>query len=116
MISNQTIKKLAVLSIDQKGEIDEKAVKYVFDKLSKKELKIYLRKIKKIHNEMNVTVRFDGTLTKEIKQEINYMYKNKNINYEKDSSTGGGIMVIDNDMIVNYTVGGIIENKMKDIK
>ncbi len=113
MISNQIIKDLASGSLDNKGKVDEKIARYVLEKLNKKELKLFLRRFKKISNEKSVTVKYEGKLTDEIKKNLETMFENRIINYEQDKSLGGGIMIIDNDMIVNYTIDGLIENRIK---
>ena len=115
MINNQIIKELAKSSIDNKGDVSEKVIDYVLNKFNKKELKFYLRRLKKISNEQNVTVKYEGELTLELKREIKDMYLGKNVNFVKEEKLGGGILIIDNDMIVNYTVSSMIDNRMKVI-
>lgn len=115
MISNQLIKNLANNSLDTNGNVDSKIATYVLNKLNKKELKIFLRRLKKLNMERNVTVRFEGNMTNEVKIDIENMYKDKNIKYEKDTSLGGGIIIVDNDMTVNYTMSGMIANKLRAI-
>ncbi len=115
MRSTQIIKKLAQEAIDANGNINNKIADYVLNKLAKKELKIFLRRLKKSHMEQTIIVKYEGNLTDRIKSEIQLNYKNKKINYEKDRKIGGGIMIIANDMIINYTIAGLITNKMKAI-
>lgn len=115
MISNRYIKELAGATLSSNGEVNNKIAGFILNKLTKKELKVFLRKLKKINNESNVKVRYEGNMTVEIKKTIQQMYLDKNIIYEKDDNLGGGIMIIDNDMIVNYTVGGILDSRMKAI-
>ncbi len=112
MISNQVIKNLANESIDSKGQVDVKIANYVLQKFNKKELKIFLRRLKKTHMERSVIIKFDGNMTNEIKKEIENMYKNKTVSYEKDEKLGGGIIILDNDMTVNYTMSGMIEDRL----
>lgn len=112
MISSQHIKELAKTAIDDKGNINTKVSDFVLNKLTKKELKIFLRKLKKINSENSVTVIYEGNLTNSIKKNIEDMYRNKKISYERNSTLGGGIMIIDNDIIINQTVAGILDNKM----
>jgi len=113
MISNQIIKDLANNSLDSKGKVEDKIARYVLENLNKKELKLFLRRFKKISNEKKVTVKYEGNLTNEIKKSLESMFENRIINYEQDKNLGGGIMIIDNDMIVNYTIDGLIASRIK---
>lgn len=115
MINNKHIKELARTVISKDGTVDKKIANYALNKLTKKELKIFLRRFRRFNNESTVTVRYEGNMTTDIKKSIEKMFVNKKINYERDGALGGGIMIIDNDMIVNYTIGGILENKMRHI-
>jgi F0F1-type ATP synthase delta subunit len=112
MISNRYIKELAKTAIEKDGTVNNKIADYALNKLTKKELKVFLRKLRKFNNESTVTVRYEGKMNTDIKNNIKKMFENKKINYERDKTLGGGIMIIDNDMIVNYTIGGILDNKM----
>jgi len=115
MINNQIIKELAKSSIDNKGEISEKVTDYVLNKFNKKELKFYLRRLKKISKEQNVTVKYEGELPSNLKREIKEMYLGKNVNFVKEEKLGGGILIIDNDMVVDYTIIGMVDSRMKVI-
>lgn len=115
MISYEIIKDLAASTFDAKGNVNEKVYKFVLNKLTKKELKLFLRRLKKTNSERHVAVKYEGNMTQEIKKSIESMYKDKEITYERDRSLGGGIMIIDNDLIVNYTIDSIIKNKTVSI-
>ena len=73
---------------------------------------IFLRKFKKLASEKTVTVRYEGKLTNEFKKSIESMHAGKKINYEEDRTLGGGIMIVDNDLIVNYTIDSMIKSKL----
>lgn len=111
----QIIKSLAKESIDHRGNVNNSIAEYVLKKLTKKELKFFLRALKKKHMEGNVTIKYDGNLSETIKREFDKMFENKRITYIKDEKIGGGIEVVDNDMIVNYSVAGIINNRLESI-
>lgn len=116
MISNQFIKKLSSATFNDNGSVNSKIANYALGKLKKNDLKIYLRRIIKINAEKTVIVTTAENLKKEIKNKIENMFKNKKIDYEINPKLGGGIMIKDNDMIINYTINGIINTKMKQIQ
>jgi len=115
MINNQLIKELAKNSVDEKNNINEKVAEFILKNLSKKELKIYLRRIRKISKEQNVTVKYEGKLNNNLETEIRKMFEDKIIKFEKDEKLGGGFLIINNDMIVNYTIDRMIESRIKII-
>lgn len=115
MIGYSNIKSLAFESINDKGEINKKIADFVLNNLTKKELKIYLRRLKKISKERSVQVKYEGNMNSEMKKAIEQMYKGRTITYERDKSFGGGIMIVDNDLIVNYTIDSIIKSKLLNI-
>lgn len=115
MINNQLIKELAKNSVDEKNNINEKVAEFILKNLSKKELKIYLRRIRKISNEQNVTVKYEGKLDSNLETEIRKMFDQKIVKFEKDEKLGGGLLILNNDMIVNYTIDGMIESRIKII-
>lgn len=116
MISNQLIKKLAINTFNKDVSINSKIANYALSKLKKNELKIYLRRIVKLNSEKTVIVTTAEDLKNKTKNNIESMFKDKKINYKVDPKLVGGIMIKDNDMIVNYTIDGIIDSKMKQIQ
>lgn len=116
MINNQFIKNLASATFNDDASINSEIADYALGKLKKNDLKIYLRRITKLNAEKTVIVTTAENLKTEIKNKIENMFKNKKINYEINPKLGGGIMIKDNDMIINYTINGIINAKMKHIQ
>lgn len=115
MIRSHLIKNLAIKVAGDNKKVDSKIANFILNSLTKKEMKLFIRKLKKINSEMNVVVKFEGNLSTGVKKDIENMYKGKKVSYEKDKSLGGGIMIIDNDMIVNYNIKDMIGNKINII-
>lgn len=111
----QNIKKLAKNSIDLNGNVNSKIAEFALKKLTKEELKSFLRSLKKEYSSTTVIVRFDGNLSAVDKREIEKKHENKRIIFVKDPKITGGIEVIDNDMIVNYSVEGLLNSKFNSI-
>ncbi len=113
MIRNKTLQFITKEAIEKDGNIDRKLTDYILKNLSKEELKMFLRNLKKTYAHKNITVKHAGTIPDNIKRELEKKYADKNIQYIHDATLGGGIEIVDNDLVVNYTVSGLVKNNLK---
>lgn len=97
--------------------LDKKTVLLIGNKLSRKNLKLYLQALKNYEkkNTVKVIVADDKInrilLEKKLKQE----FGNKKFDFEVDKSLIAGIKVIDNDLIYDYNLNSTINSLITHI-
>jgi F0F1-type ATP synthase delta subunit len=79
--------------------LDEKVVDAIAQRLSRKELKEYLRALKQIEQKKEVLVRTPKVLTNDEKKTITNLYPEKRIIYTIDPTMIGGIEVTIDDIM-----------------
>ncbi len=110
------IKKLAEQSFTN-GNLDLKTIKRIIALLNKKQLKIYIKFLKKMENERLVWVftpmdKVENKTTGKIKS----VFPNKKIEYVKDPSLIVGLRVIDNDMVYEFNLKDSLDNLITYLK
>ena len=97
--------------------LDKKIALSIGSKLSRKNLKLYLKALK--YNEKRNTVKViiandkinKVSLEKKLKQE----FKNKKFDFQVDKTLIAGIKVIDNDLIYDYNLNNTINSLISHI-
>lgn len=115
-MTTREIKKLAEQSFTY-GNLNVKKIKKVITLLGKKQLKTYIKFIKKLENERLVWVftpmdKVEDKITGKIKG----MFLNKKIKYVKDSSLIAGVRVVDNDMVYEFNLKDSLDNLITYLK
>lgn len=110
------IKKLAKQSFT-KNNLDLKVIKKITTKLNKKQLKVYIKYLKKIENEKIIQVftpiyKIDDKVINKIKN----MFPNKEIECIEDSSLIAGIRIVDNDMVYDFNLKDSLDNLIAHLK
>src|SRR3989338_695165 len=110
------IKKLAEQSFTNEN-LDIKKIKRIIGLLGKKQLKIYIKFLKKLENERLVWVftpmdKVEDKITGKIKN----MFPNKKIEYVTDPSLIAGLRVIDNDMVYEFNLKDSLDNLIAYLK
>lgn len=110
------IKKLAEQSFTN-GNLDVKIIKRNIAGFSKKQLKLYIKFLKKFENERLVWIftamdKVDDKITGKIKS----LFPNKKIEYVKDSNLIVGIKVIDNDIVYEFSLKDSLDNIITYLK
>ena len=110
------IKKLAEQSFTY-GNLDVKKIKKVISLLGKKQLKTYIKFLKKLENENLVWVFTPiGKVENKITGKIKNMFPNKKVKYVADYSLIAGLRVIDNDMIYELNLKDFLGNMITYLK
>ncbi len=110
------IKKLAEQSFTN-GNLDVKKIKKIIDLLGKKQLKVYIKFLKKLENERLVWVftpmdKVEDKITDKIKS----IFPNKKIEYVSDSNLIVGLRIIDNDMVYEFNLKDSLDNLITYLK
>ena len=110
------IKKLAEQSFTN-GDLDVKIIKRTIALLGKKQLKVYIKFLKKLENERLVWVftpvdKVEDKITGRIKS----MFPNKKIEYVTDPSLIAGLRVVDNDMVYEFNLKDSLDNLITHLK
>lgn len=80
------------------GQLDQEAVDFVASKLTRHELKLYIRLLIQEENKKQVFVTSSNELDKANKEKIEKLFPSKKVVYTVDSSMVSGIRVVENDV------------------
>ncbi len=110
------IKKLAKQSF-KNGNLDMKIIRKTASLLSKKQLKTYIKFLKKFENERLVWVftpmnKVENKITDRIKS----IFPNKKVEYVIDPSLIAGLRIVDNDMVYELNLKDFLRNMITYLK
>ena len=111
------LKKLAELTVSEE-EIGNKMQSFIFERLSKTDIKTYLSYLRNELNDKKVFVRSPEKMKEPFKKQIDNLYKDKkiDINYEQSKSLGAGLQIEHADNVWELNVEKIMTNTYKRIK
>lgn len=92
---NKKLKELAKQSY-KNGKLDQEAVKYIADRLSRNDLKEYIRLLKQEEMKSQVFVTSAEKLSKEDLAKIQKLYPGMEINHSIDKSMLSGVRIVEN--------------------
>ncbi len=115
-MTTKHIKKLAEQSF-KKNSLDLKTIKKIITKLNRRDLKAYIKFLKKLENERIIQVftpinKIDDKVINKIKN----MFPNKEIEHIEDSSLIAGIRIVDNDMTYDFNLKDSLDNLITHLK
>jgi F0F1-type ATP synthase delta subunit len=108
-MTNKFIKSLASTSFTG-NDINEKIVDRIVKKLSRLELKKYIKALKNLEKQKNIYVYLPNTSDKSIIAKLKQIFKNKNIILREDKSLIAGIKVVDNDIVYEQNIKNNLNN------
>ncbi|HVZ67728.1 MAG TPA: F0F1 ATP synthase subunit delta [Patescibacteria group bacterium] len=114
-MTNQDIKKLAKLTA-QDRKVDKKLANFVFSKMSRKELILYLTYLKNYLNKMIVTVSSNTPIAPALKKTLAREFAKKEVVFNIDKSIKDGIKVMDNDTIIDLSIEGYLNKTVSGLK
>lgn len=95
-MTKKTLKKFAELSYN-KDLLDEQTVARIADKLSRKDLKAYIRALQNEERKREVYITSASALSAQDKKEIEKVYSDKKVLFSVDPSMITGIKVVEDD-------------------
>ena len=115
-MTTREIKKLAAQSFTN-WDLDVKKIKRTMSLLNKKQLKTYIKFLKKLENERLVYLftpmdRVDDKTSSKIKS----MFPGKKVEYIKDPNLIVGIKIVDNDMVYEFNLKDSLDNIITYLK
>ncbi len=115
-MTTKQIKKLAAQSFKD-DNMDIKKIKRIIPHLRKRELKTYIKFIKKLENEKEVKVFTPVEMAdKKIIDSITSIFPNKRVKYAVGPDIIAGIRIVDNDMVYEFNLKDSLENLIAHIK
>lgn len=108
-MTGKKIKELALKSYS-KNNLDPKIVKRIALFLNRKELKLYLKELKKIENKKNVEITLAKIPNDKSKKIFNNLFPNKKIIYNIDKSLILGVKITNNDLIYEMNLKNTFQN------
>jgi len=110
------IKKLAEKSFTNEN-LDIKKIKKITPLLGRKQLKVYIKFLKKLENIRTVWVFTPiNNIEKEIIDKLKSMFPRKRIEYITDSSLIAGLRIIDNDMVYELNLKDSLDGLITYLK
>lgn len=103
------IQGLVVKSYKQ-DQLDPAIIDLIANKLSRRELKQYIRLLKQQENKKQVIVTVPTSLTSEERDMIQKLFAGKKILYAVDPSMISGIRIVDNDVEYEVSLDQIFQN------
>lgn len=107
-MSKKQIKQLAIQSYT-KNNLDSKKIKLIASRLSRSDLRTYVKFLKTYENQKKVTVFMPMSVVKNGK-EFSKIFPNKKIIFETDPSLLVGLKVVDNDNVYELSLKNILED------
>lgn len=80
------------------GQLDKETVEFIANKLTRNDLKLYIKLLDQEENKKQVFVTASTELDKASKEKIQHLFPNKNVVYSVDPSMITGIKVVENDV------------------
>lgn len=116
-MSIKKIKKIATQSYFG-NELNKKTVDEVSTKLSRKELKTYIKYLKEINNKSVLRVYSPSRkiITDDIRRSLKRFFPDRDIFIIEDESLIAGLRIVDNDTIYELNLKDSFENIMKYIE
>ena len=115
-MTKKQIRKLVTASYT-KNNLDGKLVSKIANKLTRNELKTYLKLVKSSEQAKTVTLIAPKLTDKvNLKKEMSRLFPEKNIQLKVDKSLIGGVKIIDNDLIYESNIKSTLEDLVSFIK
>lgn len=108
-MTKKKIKELAQISYS-KNNLDEKKAYRITNLLNRKELKQYLKELKKIESKKSVEIILSKTPTKKSKKMFENLFPDKKIIYNIDKSLMLGVRITNNDLIYEMSLKNTFQN------
>ncbi|MDR2772014.1 MAG: hypothetical protein LBB93_00930 [Elusimicrobiota bacterium] len=110
------IKELAQ-SIAANDGIDDNGLKWISEKFSRNELKMFLRFLSKEIKDNKVTAFFGGDINEEGKNKVLSLFPNKKVVFKRDDNlVGAGIRIEYGDFVLDYSISGIVKRILSRIR
>lgn len=108
-MKKKLIKQLAENSFTN-YKLDNSKVMEIVEKLNRRQLKEYIRQLKKYISENSITVETAFPVNEEMRKSLTETYKEKNIEYILNKELMLGIKIYENDIIFSKNLRDTLEN------
>jgi hypothetical protein len=115
MMDRSTIKKMAEMTV-QNGEVNEAVRRHVLGRFTAPDIKQYLFYLEKAVRQQQVRVRLPDAPDKELKQQLQSLFRGKELRFEPSPALGAGIQIEHGDDVVTITVRNMIERTVGKLK
>lgn len=114
-MDKKLLKELIVASITN-GVLNEEIVLGISQKLKRKQLKEYLKALKKTIQELTIYVESPFELTNQQTETLEELFPSKKIKSSTNKSDLLGIKIQENDMIYDFTLRNRLDTIIKGVK
>jgi len=114
-MNKKLLKQLVIISY-KNGVLDNETISKIADKLSKSELKQYIRSLKSAEKLRNVYVESPFELQKDMVDEFKHVFPDKKIVHQKDPSLLVGTRITHGDDIFEMNLKNSLERIVEDIE
>jgi len=98
------------------GQVNEQVALFVLERLKKEDLAYYAHCFKKLVQSNTVTISSVDELDTDIKEKLEKFFENKIIRYENDASLGGGLVIRDNDTVIDASIKGQLRHLISKLQ
>lgn len=103
-------------SVAESGGISDGGVKWMLNNLSRKDLKLFLKLLKRKLGEGKVTASFAGNISGEDEKRIKSLFPGKSVEFRRDDGLGAGLKLEYGDFVLDYSVSGIVKRILNGIR
>ncbi|MDR2192314.1 MAG: F0F1 ATP synthase subunit delta [Endomicrobium sp.] len=114
-MKRELIKELA-RSTAEYGEMSDEELNWLFARLSKKDLKLFINLLFWEIKNKKINVNYAGLMTRDYEEKINASFPNRRAEFKEDPSLIAGVKFEYGDNILDYSVSGMINKILGNIK
>ena len=107
--------KLAQMTFNANGDINEEVAAWVLQNLSRSQLKSYLAAVRREMRRRRVYVALSGGKESDVSGQIGEQYPGRELTVSRDDALGAGVRVSAGDDIVDASVKGYLRELLEEI-
>lgn len=96
--------------VSKADQTDERVKRFLVAKLTRGELKLFLKYLEKEINKDRIIISVADGLTNDIKNKLKEIFKDKTLIFHEDKILGAGIKVKVQDDLIDMSVKGLIDS------
>lgn len=107
-INKKVVAKLVEVSYN-KGRLDEHKINKIIKILNRKDLREYLKALKRQESKNNVFIDHSFDLSDQDKQKLGNLFPDKTVIFRKDPGLVWGIRILEDDKVYNLNMKNVLE-------
>lgn len=104
------------MTVENNNQINQNLASFIFNRLSKSDLKKYLFYIKMVLKEKTLYITSAFEMNNEIKEKLENSFKDKKTIFSVDATLGAGLIIKNGDNVIDTSIKGTINQVVKTLK